>query len=202
MTPGDIYALDIQIDCCAWRFAAGHCIRLAVSSADWPNVWPTPELGTNSVHYGQGHPSRLILPIVPAQSGIAPPSFNASSVRPAPHAAAPRPPTWQVNFDMITGSLTATIGTVREQRVDAATVIQRENSVVCQLDPRDPARASVHGRATHRLQRTNSVIEGYSDVLIQATPTHFQTTIVLDIRVNDAPYHSRRWTESIPRQLL
>jgi|SRR5579859_114492 len=202
LTPGAPIALEIQIDCCAWRFLAGHRIRLAVSSADWPNVWPTPELGMNTVYHGQDHASCLILPLVPAQGSRPAPSFRASPVAPSPHSAALQPPTWRVSCDMLTGHVMATIGTVREQRVDPATLIQRENSVICQLDPRDPAHASAHGRSIHRVRRAGSLIDGFSDVLIQASPTHFHVTIDVEVRVNDTAHFSRHWTESIPRCLL
>src|SRR5207247_385478 len=43
--PGELMELDLDLDTTAWRFPVGHRIQVAVASADWPNVWPTPELG-------------------------------------------------------------------------------------------------------------------------------------------------------------
>ncbi len=45
-------------------------------------------------------------------------------------------------------------------------------------------------------------MEGSSDVLIQATATHFHVTIELELRVNGTLHHSDRWVESVPRVLL
>ena len=67
MAPDQIYELDLELDCTAWRFEPGHRIRLAVSSADFPNLWPTPFPGANRVHRGAGTPSRLLLPVVPSR---------------------------------------------------------------------------------------------------------------------------------------
>ena len=66
LVPGEIYELAIEVDCTAWRFERGHRVRVAVASADWPNVWPTPEPATNRVHRGGELASRMTLPTVGA----------------------------------------------------------------------------------------------------------------------------------------
>jgi uncharacterized protein len=52
MVPAQTHELAIEPDCTAWRFEAGHRVRLSVSSADFPNVWPTPFAGTNRLYRG------------------------------------------------------------------------------------------------------------------------------------------------------
>jgi len=46
------------------------------------------------------------------------------------------------------------------------------------------------------------VTEGSSDVLIQATATHFNVTIDLVLRVNGTIHHSKHWVKAVPRVLL
>ena len=202
MIPGEVYKLDIQIDCTGWVFKKGQRIRLSVACADWPNVWPTPELATNRVYRGSVHASRLILPTVPAKGSAQPPEFQPSRASVSNFSAALRPPKWQLIYDVLTGRVTSKIHSVREYRVDDTTVIRRENSVNSQVDPKDPAHASAHGRNTHYIIRPNQEIRGSSNLVVQATATHFHITIDLDVRVNDAPHFSRRWVESIPRELM
>ncbi len=60
-------------------FPKGHRIRLAVSNALWPMVWPTPYAMTTTLQLGGATGSRLTLPLVP-------PSMYA-----APQFAAPEP---------------------------------------------------------------------------------------------------------------
>ena len=50
MEPGEVYELHVDLDATAWRFERGHRIRLSISSADFPNLWPTPYNGTNRVY--------------------------------------------------------------------------------------------------------------------------------------------------------
>jgi hypothetical protein len=197
-----VYELDIQIDCVAWRFEQGHRIRLSVSSADWPNVWPTPELGRNTLHHGGGRPSRLVLPVVPAQGSAAPPQYQPSPNQPQRFSDAPNPPTWQVVQDVLTGRVTSKVASTHEYRVNATTVVRRDFSVVSQVDPKDPAHASAHGTSLHQIIRPNHDISANSDLMIQATASHFHITVDLEVKMNGAPHFSRRWVESIPRQLL
>jgi uncharacterized protein len=202
LTPGEIYELSIEIDTTAWVFAAGHRIRLAIASADWPNVWPTPEPATNTVHRGSARPSRLVLPTVPASGSATPPAFLPSPREMARHSDRTDPPTWEVVQGLLSGRSRVTLREAHEERINDTTVVGREYSLVADCDPHDPASASARGRHRSRITRPSSVVEGSSDVVIQATPTHFHVTVDLEVTVNGTLHHSRSWVESVPRVLL
>ena len=201
LVPGERVALAIDLDCTGWIFAAGHRVRLAVASADFPNVWPTPEPATSRVFRGAAG-SRLTLPVVPRQGSAAPPAFAPSALSVAHHAAAVRPPRWNVTTDVLTGRVTSDIRVEAVFRASPDTTIEREFAAVCHVDPRDPAHASAHGWHVNRTIRANQAIQGRCDTVIQSTATHFHVTIDLELRVNGAVHARRRWTESIPRRLL
>jgi predicted acyl esterase len=57
--PGEWFDVTIQLNDFAHRFAAGHRIRLAISTAYWPMVWPSPETVTLSL---EATSSKLELP--------------------------------------------------------------------------------------------------------------------------------------------
>ncbi len=202
LTPGEVVELAIEIDTTAWRFERGHRIRLAVASADWPNVWPTPEPATNRVYRGESRPSRLVLPTVPAQGSAAPPAFLPSPVAMERHTDRPDPPVWEVVHDVLTGRTAVKIEEAGEVRINDSTVVAREYALTASCDPADPASASAHGRHVSRIRRPTAVVEGRSDVLVQASATHFHVTIDLELSVNGALHHSRSWVESVPRVLL
>ena len=65
MIPGETYELDIPMAATGWVIKPGHRLRLAVSSSDFPNLWPTPEKARNRIHRGGAQASRVILPTVP-----------------------------------------------------------------------------------------------------------------------------------------
>jgi hypothetical protein len=202
LTPGEVYELELEIDTTAWRFPKDHRIRLAIASADWPNVWPTPEPATNIVYRGEGRPSRLVLPIVPSKGSATPPAFLPSPKTLSRHSDRTDPPVWQVVHDVLGGRSQVRIEEAHDERINDTTAVHREYSLVADVHPDDPGSASARGRHTSRISRPNWVAEGRSDVLIQASATHFHVTIELELRVNGTVHHSKSWVESVPRALL
>jgi uncharacterized protein len=57
--------LPLQLHACSWVFPRGHRIRLAISNAMWPMIWPTPQPGVATLRLGATGTS-LVLPVVPA----------------------------------------------------------------------------------------------------------------------------------------
>ncbi|HUD70481.1 MAG TPA: CocE/NonD family hydrolase [Dongiaceae bacterium] len=64
--PGKPFTLDIEMHFTSWVFPKGHRLRLAVSNAMWPMIWPTPYPMTTTLALGGGLPTRLVLPVIPA----------------------------------------------------------------------------------------------------------------------------------------
>ena len=199
---GENYELDIPIDCTGWVFARGHRIRLSIASADWPNVWPTPEPASNQIVRGPQHPSRLILPLVPAEGSTAPPTFQPSPRMATRHSEAVRPPTWQVTCDQLTGRTTVHLAYRTSWRVNDTTVIERAYSGTFDVAPARPADASAKAQHRYRMLRPNQDTEGCADVAVQATATHFHLTIEVEVRVNGALHFTKHWVESVPRHYL
>jgi hypothetical protein len=75
LEPGKTYAMNIELHLTSWIFPKGHRIRVAVSNALWPMMWPTPYPMTTSLMLGGESGSRLILPTVP-EKGAAPVAFS------------------------------------------------------------------------------------------------------------------------------
>ncbi len=100
MEPGQVYELRIDLVATANVFAAGHRIRLEVSSSNFPRFDRNSNTGgtiadeneqdlrpaTNRVHHSSKHPSRLVLPVIrraPEQSmAPAPESADAAEIAP------------------------------------------------------------------------------------------------------------------------
>ena len=52
LEPGQRYQVRIQLNDAGSVFPAGHRIRLALSTAYWPMIWPSPEKATVTVFGG------------------------------------------------------------------------------------------------------------------------------------------------------
>jgi len=62
-SPGGMQ-LDLHVT--SWVFAPGHKVRLSLSNAMWPMIWPTPHADTAVVRLGPAG-TRLVLPVIPAE---------------------------------------------------------------------------------------------------------------------------------------
>lgn len=77
MKPGEIYRIEVNLKSTAYRFAAGHRIRLHVANSNFPQYERNSSTGgnifdeatylrsSNAVHFGPRYPSALVLPVVP-----------------------------------------------------------------------------------------------------------------------------------------
>ena len=66
-TSADPVRLPLELHVTSWVFPRGHRIRLALSNAMWPMIWPTPHAGTATVRLGLGG-TRLRLPVIPPEA--------------------------------------------------------------------------------------------------------------------------------------
>ena len=58
LVPGRTYSIKVQLDDIAWKIPPSHSLRVAISSAYWPLIWPSPERASLTLSSG-----RLELPV-------------------------------------------------------------------------------------------------------------------------------------------
>ena len=77
LTPGESYEIELALDHIAYRVPAGHRLRVAVSTAYWPLIWPAPDAAV--LHLSGG---TVEVPARPAAEGdecrFAPPAADAA----------------------------------------------------------------------------------------------------------------------------
>ncbi|WP_157183083.1 CocE/NonD family hydrolase [Sciscionella marina] len=201
LEPGQEYALTIQIDTTAWRFQKGHRLRLTIANTDWPNVWPTPEPATSTIHRGTGHPSRLTLPTAPATPALTTPEFQPAPEQPEPLRHEPNPPAWRIERDALTRQARVSYHFDYTDRVNAHTTVERHYDFHTHTDPDKPAQTSARGKHTSIIRRPSGTIQAVSATSIRGTDTHFHITIDLTLTIDDHPHHTRSWATTIPRNL-
>jgi len=71
LVPGEIYRFDIEVLPVAYVFKRGHRIRLEIVNGDsaltdavFTHPYPPTAIGTDTIHHGAAHASRLRLPVV------------------------------------------------------------------------------------------------------------------------------------------
>lgn len=78
MTPEGVYEVEVELPPTSNVFKAGHRLRLDIAGSNFPRFDINPNTGEpvgrhthdrvahNTIHTGPGHPSRLIVPLIPA----------------------------------------------------------------------------------------------------------------------------------------
>lgn len=110
LVPGQRLRVRLQLRDVAHAFAAGHRIRVAVSTGYWPIAWPAPEPVTLSLFTGT---SRLELPVRPPREA------DAELRRFAPPESAPPPALVELSSARATRII--------DDRADGTTVYRVEN---------------------------------------------------------------------------
>jgi len=207
LAPGQIYELKFELDATAWRFAPGHCIRLSVCSADFPNLWPTPYKGQNRVYRGPAHPSCLMLPAVPvrkAPPGELPP--DEARFEPGEevevYQLAPDEPVWEIAQDLLGDRVGLRTHTRAIARINRDREVKNERLLEVWASNRDPAQVVAVGKHLRRIAQPEGIIRVDASCSVKSTADAFHVTIDLCIAVGEQPHFQRRWAQSFRRELL
>ena len=199
LEPGKRYAVRLQLDDAAHSFAAGHRIRLALSSAYWPLIWPSPEPVTLTLYGGV---SRLELPLRPVRDET-PPVFADAEAAPPLGATELRAPRQDrtVERDVASGEqIIRVINDFGERRIEehglATGEIARETYTIKTDDPLS-ARMATHW--TETLERDGWRVRTETRSVMWADAENFHIRAELEAYENGERVHHKTWEISVPR---
>ncbi len=69
---GAACAVEIALRATSYHFRKGHRIRLSIALADFPRLWPAPQMGEIQLECGGARPSRLLLPRTLLENAVLP----------------------------------------------------------------------------------------------------------------------------------
>lgn len=207
VVPGEEMTVSVQLDHIAHSFPAGHRVRLAVSSAYWPLVWPSPDPVALTVHTGE---SRLLLPVRaprPDDAALAPldepvrargGSFTRSVLGSAGNA---------VERNELTGTTTVRVwaggdfdageGVVRMHDIDLD--VAETFDLWWSITPPDPLSAAVSFRQATRMRRGDWDVAVDAVVRMHATLADFVIEAEVEAFEGDTLVSRRTWREAVPR---
>jgi putative CocE/NonD family hydrolase len=182
-------------------FAAGHRIRLAVSTAYWPTFWPAPAPVALCVHTGG---SRLALPVRPRHLDDALPApFLPPEGAPATPWTVMKPAAFvrRAERDPATGAAALSIvddaGAFRIEAIglDLEDVTERR----FRIHPDDPTAAVLDVEMRWRFARADWSTAATTRSRVTCTAAEFRITTDLEAFEGDAPVFARQWTTTVPR---
>ncbi|MDI5892448.1 CocE/NonD family hydrolase [Halomonas rhizosphaerae] len=205
LEPGRCYRVRIPLKHIAQQFAAGHAIRLSLSTSYWPLAWPAPQPVRLAI---QPSRCRLILPVrAPRpEEDAALPAFGEPEGAPplAKTLLQPTQETWQVIRDLANDRTTLEVindeGRYRIDDIDleiAARVTERYTYAYGSYD-------SVSGWTEWQrsFKRGDWEVSTLTRTLLTSDADNFRIRATLDAWEGDTRIFARTWDETIPRDLV
>ena len=192
LTPGDTYDVAVDLDACAYRFAAGHRLRVSIAGADWPNTVAPPAPVTLAVAEGT-----VELPLWdgPAVDPGLTPGASASSEDPGGV-------TWQVTDDVLARTTTATVHSESTYDVphDGCAAESYAGSVSVDRRTFEQRAEAV---TTFRLRWPGVAVRLTSSMTVAVTAASYDVVVTATAHEDDGfgeeQVAHREWRESLPR---
>lgn len=144
-----------------------------------------------------------MLPAVPPR----PDPLPAPELRPArpldePPGFAFEPPSWRVTRDLTRGTVEVALRTNAGTRLSDGSLYHSQSEATTSVDEAEPANASIVGVSTLSLEGPARTTVSRARGEIRSDAGQFHVTVQLEVTIDGAPYHSRRWSRSYRRNHL
>ena len=193
---GEVNA-DLPLHFTTWTFRAGHRVRLALTHAQFPMLWPTPEPATSCVQLGEtalelpelATPGRP-LTLFPPRAGVTLPDAH--------ELGAEAEPARRTFTDPKTGELTYEMASTNAFHV-RGNDIHTDGNVQWRVRQSDPAHARAIARMTTRVDRAGRRLVLSTEFTLSSNETHFTLDFRREISENGRRLAHRHWRESVQR---
>jgi len=202
MPVGEEVDVTVVLDHAAHRFAAGQRIRVAISTAYWPMVLPSPAPVTLTLSRGV---SSLSLPVRHEQ-GQPTPQFDEPEPAPGPALRELRPGDHRRNVSRDSGDSRTRVEIVDDfgQCEDLTHglitgSIARETH---EIDPDDPCSARIETHWTQTLERGDWQVRTETFSEMTCDSGHFHLSARLEAFEGGELYYEKSWKHSVPRKFV
>ena len=201
LVPNQTYSLDIEMHLATWTFPRGHRIRLAVSNALWPMIWPTPYAMTTTLQLGGDTGSRLTLPLV-GPSMYAVPQFAAPEPseerKDMQSAGFPWPGDWKTERDELNGKTKVTWSGKSEETYPWGKETDLED-ITYVADDNHPETSSVEATAEIVMGLKQQTLTWHGHLTLSSDANNFHYKYTRQLSKDGQPVKEKTWEETIPR---
>jgi predicted acyl esterase len=207
LEPGRKYAIPIEMHLTSWIFPPGHRIRVAISNALWPMIWPTPYAMTTSLYLGGELTSRLEMPLVPIESSSRlqfPVQFPV--IEPAPPMPEKvtstgdtwPPQDWTVTRDLMTAATRVMWSGEDTGHYPWGDTKDYEKMTYVVQDS-DPALSTVHADASTTVALAGRTLVWSVVLDLRSDAKNFYYHFERHLSENSKEIRKKHWDETIPR---
>ncbi len=176
----EVYRIVVPIRATSYRLGVGHRLRLAISGANFPYIWPTPRRYVLHLATGSDGGTTLTLPVVSGSD----PTMPAPQLAPAgefkPIAELDGGTSYVLRKGLTAQTVEFQGGRRTRNRVDEYSVFSRTQRFAMSVDADHPDRATTSETATIRLERPVSSIEVRVDNVVTLSDLYLRAEVRLD----------------------
>jgi hypothetical protein len=200
LVPGQEVDVEVVLDEMAYRLAAGHHLRLALSTTYWPFLWPSAEVATLTLLGGSVnlpvHEGAELDEWVPPPPTSAKP-WNHRMLTPG-HAAR------RVETDLITGRVALVVEdhSGRAENLDHGLIVQEDMVERFEIDPENPAHAVHHCDWQQRQSRADWAIRTHAVAEMRSAGEALEFHATLRAWEGETLVFEREFRESVPREFV
>jgi len=202
LEPGKVYDLELDLHFTTWTFKPGHRIRLSVSNALFPMIWPTPYPMTTELHVGVKN-TRMELPVIPSAERAAPDFLPPEPREEHPEVRYLDGASW-LNDLQYKRDLWRTTTSVEwrsfDEFVNQGRQYRTDEWHYYETNDRRPAKSRYFGEAKTRIKLEDRDLELRSTIDVRSDEENFHVTINRYLMNEDELLRQREWKESIPRK--
>lgn len=192
--------IALDLDHIAYRVPKGHQLRVSISTAYWPLLWPAPDSPTLTLTQGS-----LALPLRPTTGGdeytfappVSAPGWQAETLRAENHIR-------RQETDRVTGNVALVIeddfGKMRDIGHGLVTGSTARETWV--IHPDDPLSAKGSCHWTEELERDDIRLRTETRSEIWSDATHFHLSARVDAYENNKLIYERSLVDSIKRRFM
>jgi len=210
LDPTRDYSLCFDLHLTSWVFPPNHRVRVAVSNAFWPMIWPTPYSMTTTLNLGGSDGSRIELPVVPDQGPL-----------PVPQLARPQPNTRETRAESggaaelnVSSNIPALSWTVGRDPVHQRGTVQwrggssdnypwgRENVhevMNYEADDLHPEQSAVRGEAEMMITLTGRTLLWRGILDTHSDRDNFYISYRRELLENGTLVRTKSWQATVPR---
>lgn len=205
VVPGEVFPLEINLHLTSWVFPKNHRIRVAVSNAQWPMLWPSAMPMSSTLAIGGETGARVVLPVVPPGEERVPdfrlpelgPTLPGYETLDAGNSTGYAAIT-SIEHDHETGEAFGVATNTGATRYPWG-IRRFEEAIEHRTSDANPAHTSVVGRYKLTQELEDRTLDFEQNVAFTSDENNFYLKFHRWVMVNGEMYKEKTWEEIIPR---
>jgi putative CocE/NonD family hydrolase len=186
---GEVYEFRVPLFSTSYLVKRGDRLRVSISGADFPHVWPSRANAELRFFHGGTHASKVTLPVVPAQKTPVNGPIPRPVIEPRVRVGV-MTPRHKIETDMVAGTIAVTTGQKTAMPLPTGGSLEMDHTATAKVFRTRPDQATVEGDTTIKV-RVPSL--GDLEVKTESWFSHSRMTLSGSVTLDGRRVFERTW---------